>query len=83
MNDSDYLQGRVAHVGLEQGNQEFFDAISGQSNNQPSIHTMNEPQITLELIHAISRAISIGQMSETAVFALVDQRQDEKASLQI
>ena len=83
MNNSDYLQGRIAHVGLEHGNQDFFDAIYRQSGKQPSNGLVNDSSIIPELIHALSRAISIGQMSESAVYTLVDQRQDEKAGLVI
>jgi hypothetical protein len=75
MANSDYLRGRIACVGIEHGNQDFFNAVmntkSGTSKDVLPT-TKHDDRIVAELIHAIARAVSIGQMSEEAVFAHVD-----------
>lgn len=67
---SDYLQGRIAHVGQENGNQVFFEAITRAQKGDKAISLTNEThkeQVQQALIHAIARAISIGQMPETVL----------------
>lgn len=75
MANSDYLRGRIACVGIEHGNQDFFNAIMstkpGKSRDVLPT-TKHDDRIVAELIHAIARAVSIGQMNEEAVFAPVD-----------
>ncbi len=79
MANSDYLCGRVAHVGVEHGNQQFFDAIL---RTQRGIHQAVLPagehhqDIVNELIHAIARAITIGQMNADDVFARIDETKE-------
>jgi hypothetical protein len=81
MNNSDYLQGRIKHVGIEHGNQNFFNAI--ESARRPSSIVglpkgSHDEQVTKELIHAIARAISIGQLDENAVFEFEQSVDTEK-----
>lgn len=71
MNNSDYLQGRVKYVGIEHGNQNFFNAIENTKRRQAIGGLPNgshDEQVTKELIHAIARAISIGQLNADDVF---------------
>lgn len=76
MPNSDYLAGRVRCVTQEHGNQQFFDAVSraqGRVSQNDVVPSGNPNQrIVDELIHAIARAISIGQMSE-AVLSHADE----------
>lgn len=76
MPTSDYLQGRIAHVGLEQGNQHFFDAIQNMTAGKTP--TENSDHIVNELTHAISRAIAIGHMDANRVFAHIDEMQSPR-----
>ncbi|WP_078767368.1 hypothetical protein [Legionella maceachernii] len=66
---SDYLEGRVKQVGIENGNQDFFEqAIERGRKNVKAIALPQgnyEDQITKELVHAIARAISIGQLDHS------------------
>lgn len=73
MANSDYLVGRVAYVGVEHGNQHFFDAIlnTQRGNAQEAISTGDEAIMT-ELVHALARAITIGQMNADELFAHVE-----------
>ena len=78
MNSSDYLSGRVACVTAEHGHQAFFDAIHRAERGLPADNgaiKSHENAIVDELIHAIARAISIGQMSEGKVFAEIEAQQ--------
>ena len=78
MASSDYLSGRVAHVSVEHGNQYFFDAINRvqQTTHKGSLRRGDyDQQITDELIHALARAMTIGQMSSESVFAQIDEAQ--------
>ncbi|MDP1603482.1 MAG: hypothetical protein Q8M03_09485 [Legionella sp.] len=73
MNNSDYLQGRIKHVGLEHGNQNFFNAIESARRPHAIVGLpkgSHDEQVTKELIHAIARAISIGQLDAEDVFDL-------------
>jgi len=79
MKDSDYLVGRVAEVGFEYGHQAFFDEIlkAKQGRQHLGFLTLDaEQSITAELIHALSRAISIGHMQSEELFGLLDKKQD-------
>ena len=77
--NSDYLDGRGACVSKEQGNQHFFQTIAraktGLSNaiNPADDH---DKAITKELVHALARAVSIGQMSEDHVFGHIEHLQE-------
>ncbi len=78
MQKSDYLQGRVKYVGIEHGNQHFFDAIEGKQHGRTIVTMPNEhheEQMTRELIHAIARAVSIGQLPSEKVFAQLETKQ--------
>lgn len=84
MKKSDYLQGRVKHVGIEHGNQRFFEALENSRQGVKLITLPKEnhdEQITKELVHAIARAISIGQLDSAAVFAQIDHDEERKVSL--
>ena len=75
MTNSDYLAGRVACINAEHGTQHFFDAIIRvqrglQKGALPADD--NDQYIIDELIHALARAISIGQMSAENVFSQID-----------
>ena len=76
---SDYLEGRTTCVSIEQGSQHFFDTISrakagfANATNPADDH---EKAITNELIHALARAVSIGQMSEDHIFGRIEQSQN-------
>lgn len=78
MGNSDYLKGRVAYVTTEHGNQDFFNAIfrSQQSLPQEDAGLSSNEQITAELVHALARAITIGQMNVDEVFAQIDDAQE-------
>ncbi len=72
LNQSDYLQGRIKYVGIEQGNQHFFEAIEARKGG---IHTSSLPtalnhdeSVTKELVHALARGISIGQINPDDVY---------------
>ena len=81
---SDYLKGRVACVGVEHGNQHFFDAISKAKGDSLNVSTPNvgfDKQIVDELVHALARAITIGQMKSNEVFAQIDERQEVRSAL--
>ncbi len=85
MPTSDYLQGRVRHVDEEQGHSYFSSALDsapgvGQDRHSP-LHTYDE-DVSVELVHAIARAISLGHMSADDVYAQIDQQQDESLSNQ-
>ncbi|ETO94472.1 hypothetical protein [Legionella oakridgensis] len=76
MATSDYLQGRVQYVGTEHGTQHFFEAIT-QAQKEPEALVLTKEQydehIIAELIHALARAISIGDMPAERVFAQIDE----------
>ena len=79
---SDYLSGRIAHVCIEHGNQHFFDAIiraqrGVQQESRPAGD--NDRFIVDELVHALARAITIGQMSADNIFLPIDEKQDMSA----
>jgi hypothetical protein len=64
MATSDYLQGRVKYIGVEHGNQNFFDLLlSAREKVVVPQNSKYDEQVTQALIQAIARAISIGQMS--------------------
>jgi hypothetical protein len=68
---SDYLEGRVKYIGLEFGSQDVFANILekyGRDNSYESNTSSQEVRVQNELIHALSRAVSIGQLSEDALF---------------
>jgi hypothetical protein len=77
MSASDYLAGRVRYVGLEHGNDVFFNAIlnaqQGGKLRDVLPHEKHDEQITAELVHALARAIAIGQMSADKVFEPIDR----------
>ncbi|WP_133128146.1 OTU domain-containing protein [Legionella nagasakiensis] len=79
MPTSDYLQGRVKCVGTEYGTQHFFEAIT-QAQKEPEAIVLTEEQydeaMINELVHALARAISIGDMPEEQVFAQIDDESE-------
>jgi|GEM_PF-1581518 len=81
MKTSDYLQGRVKYVGIEHGNQHFFEAIltAERGVNIVSLPQDHDRQIIQELVHGIARATSIGHMHADEVFALLDEKEDLSA----
>lgn len=78
MSQSDYLSGTVACPLAEHGNQTLFDTIlrdqQGVSDTGKATKT-HDQSIVDELIHAIARALSIGQMNENKVFAEIEATQ--------
>jgi hypothetical protein len=77
MAKSDYLQGRVKYVGLEHGNQHFFEAIEsakpGAKIKAVKLASDSyDKQVITELVHAVARAISIGQLDPAMVFAKIE-----------
>lgn len=78
MSQSEDLLGRVACVSAEHGNQAFFDTIlRAQHGESHAVNTTktHDKAIVNELIHAIARALTIGQMSEDKVFAEIEATQ--------
>ncbi len=78
MSHSDYLQGRVKQIGLEHGTQDFFQTLETYQNassaeKQPADHN---DRIVKELIHALARAVSIGQISEDKLFISVEEHRN-------
>ena len=70
ISSSDYLEGR-ARAGLKEGNQDFFAAIERARGVVRPVELSvesNEKQVTNELVHAIARAISIGQLDSDKVY---------------
>lgn len=70
---SDYLQGRVKHVDQEY-HADFFSRAIAQLPNHSSSQSCDDA-IVAELVHALSRAISIGDMRAEDVFTQVDAQQ--------
>jgi hypothetical protein len=81
MATSDYLAGRVAYVGVEHGNQDFFDAIISTQRGvaQEDLPT-GDQHIMAELVHALARAITIGQMNADDIFAHMEDSLDTGSS---
>lgn len=70
---SDYLRGRPKQVALEHGNEDFFKEIVAARNPKFNPLTMppqagHDARIIHELVHAIARAVSIGQMDESIIY---------------
>lgn len=67
---SDYLRGRVKYIGMEHGNQHFFEQIISDHKSDGLAHKTfsHRELVSQELIHALARAVSIGQLSEEALF---------------
>ncbi|KTC84617.1 MULTISPECIES: OTU domain-containing protein [Legionella] len=83
MNKSDYLAGRVKQVGIEHGNQDFFQKAIDRA--QKGVEPVSLPkgdfddQITKELVRAIARAISIGHLTHS-VYENLEQTRSFKVS---
>jgi hypothetical protein len=71
MKDSDYLRGRGKYIGMEHGNQRFFEellhAYGKQEDPYVNLSQTHQQHIVGELIQAISRAISVGQLEPQKV----------------
>lgn len=72
MQHSDYLDGRVKYIGLEYGNEAFFSALDNARHKINTPHTSYDEQITTELVHALARAVSIGQMNEQDIYDVLE-----------
>lgn len=86
MAKSDYLQGRVKYVGLEHGNQRFFEAIESAKPGAKIKAVRlgsdsHDKQVVNELVHAIARAISIGQLDAGVVFAKIEHDEDFRMAM--
>ncbi|WP_064088252.1 OTU domain-containing protein [Legionella feeleii] len=86
MAKSDYLQGRVKYVGLEHGNQRFFEAIESAKPGAKIKAVRlgsdsHDKQVVNELVHAIARAISIGQLDPGVVFAKIEHDEDFRMAM--
>ncbi len=82
MATSDYLSGRGDYITIEHGNQQFFDAVNRAQGHlhKGTLSTGEHHQrIIDELVHALSRAISIGQMRAEDVFSHVEKAEDSSA----
>lgn len=80
MGDSDCLRCRISQVGLDHGNQSFFeDAIKKKSGVQLKTNPSHDSETLLvnELVHAIARAMSIGQLDEN-IFEEIEKRNQRK-----
>ena len=66
MSNSDYLSHRAKHASVEHGHQNFFNLIANGQAGKDTFSVLDD-QMTEELIHAISRAISIGHMSDVVL----------------
>lgn len=63
MGTSDYLSNRAKHASIEHGSQHFFNLICNAQKDSPALDEIQKTD-ELALIHALSRAISIGHLSE-------------------
>lgn len=67
MKNSDYLEGRIKH-----GTQQFFEEIERARKGVKAAVQLpqenHDEQVTHELVHAIARAISIGQLDPALVY---------------
>lgn len=73
LHPNDHIGGRVPPVGLEHGNQAFFNAITTvNASSDFSSNTGFDQQVTQELIHALARAVSVGQLSLESLYASVE-----------
>ncbi|MCP0914763.1 hypothetical protein NKV53_10550 [Legionella sp. 27cVA30] len=79
MPSSDYLRGRIQHVGTEHGHAHFFDAITqAHATNAAKpivLPESNEQQIVNELIHALARAYTINHISKNVFSAQLENTQ--------
>lgn len=78
MSTSDYLRGRIHYVGVEYGHQQFFEIIKQAKEGVIPVITstgtlQHDEGIIVELIHAIARATTIGQMDKDKVFGDVER----------
>ncbi|MBA2656694.1 MAG: hypothetical protein H0U70_06865 [Tatlockia sp.] len=78
MGSSDYLQGRVKQVGIEHGNQYFFEKIQAAQQGLRSNSPISDNFYLDELVHAIARALTLEQLDPQQVYEA-----EEKASLRI
>ncbi|KTD22747.1 Predicted cysteine protease (OTU family) [Legionella lansingensis] len=75
---SDYMRGFSGYVGTQHGAQNFFNALD--RHDLQAVHAevkSHKQQITDELVHAIARAITIGDLDENAVFDKIEQQQSK------
>jgi len=77
---SDYLQGRIKYIGLNLGNQSFFDNLinkhlSEKDETEKSKLTYKD-ELPRELIHALARAVSIEQIQEDKLFASIEEHKN-------
>lgn len=70
---SDYLLGRVKHIDQEYQTDFFSRAIAQLPSHSPS--QPHEDAMVAELVHALARAISIGDMRAEEVFTQVEEQQ--------
>lgn len=72
LSNPNYHQAATKNVGIEHGNQHFFETINHQSGVQgiilPRKNDHNQ-QLVKELIHAIARGIAVNQFNEDTVYA--------------
>jgi hypothetical protein len=76
MGHSEYLQGRVRHVDLEQKATFFSEAIEdAKSRRLAAAASSFDADIINEMVYSISRAVSVGDMSADIVFAQIEELQ--------
>jgi hypothetical protein len=83
---SGYLAGRIRHIGLEYGNQDFFeralqDGKSGESPSRSNACDDFDVVIVDELKHAIARAIAIGDLDALEMNTVLDSAQQTVSML--
>lgn len=78
---SDYLQNYTGYHYTAHGSEQFFNAIRDKDRSRTDVMQKefknHEQQITDDLVHAIARAISIGQIDSNAVFERLEQKQEK------
>lgn len=83
--ECDSLQNSVQYVGIEHGNKKFFQAVLNHAGrsilmpNTPLGHCYEE-QVVKELVHGISRAISMGYLSADVIDEHLDSRQKQNSA---
>ncbi|STX27625.1 Predicted cysteine protease (OTU family) [Legionella beliardensis] len=81
LKDSDYLRSCNDYLNLEYGSQAFFEGASANSKRPMKdvviLEDNFEAQVIGELIYALARAITIGQLDENLVFEAQVQDDEE------
>lgn len=79
LSHSEDLSTRVAYVGVEHGSQAFFDEILTAQVDASKPKVANQEDTVNELIHTLSRMVSLGQIEEETLFAIIEEAQGARA----